>query len=164
MLTTIPPVTSRRTGAQSDSRKRTEYWYPPRRSPAKTRAAFHAARRTAYARVCGRSVRLTLTEGLTLRHNVFVLSGVVDETMLYQTSGEGVRVAGFIHDQNTFYNGGRDVPVGGISDPNREPGFSKEDPLLAGGAGNDYASWMRTARLAKGSPSRGRGVRDASGR
>ena len=112
------------------------------------------------ARGCGRSVRLTLTEGLTLRHNVFVLSGVVDETMLYQTSGEGVRVAGFVHDQNTFYNGGHDVPVGGLGDPNREPGFSKADPLMAGGQGRDYASWMRTAMLGKSSPSRGRGVRD----
>ena len=116
------------------------------------------------ARGCGRSVRLTLTEGLTLRHNVFVLSGVVDETMLYQTSGEGVRVAGFVHDQNTFYNGGRDVPVGGLADPNREPGFSKADPLLAGGRGTDYASWMATAKLGEGSPSRGRGVRDATGK
>jgi hypothetical protein len=111
------------------------------------------------ARGCGRSVRLTLTEGLTLRHNIFILSGVVDETMLYQTSGEGVKVSGFVHDENTFFNGGRDVPVGGLSDPNREPGFRKADPLMTGGQGKDYASWMRTARLAQGSSSRGRGVR-----
>ena len=116
------------------------------------------------ARGCGRGVRLTLTEGLTLRDNVFVLAGVVDETMLYQTTGEGVRVAGFVRERNTFYNGGRDVPVGGFGDPNREPGFSKADPLMAGGQGKDYASWMATARLAKGSPSRGRGVREADGR
>ena len=111
------------------------------------------------ARACGRSVRLTLTKGLTLRDNIFVLSGVVDETMLYQTSGAGVRVSGFVHDQNTFFNGGRDVPVGGFADPNREPGFSRADPLLSGGRGTDYASWMRTAGLAKGSPSQGRGVK-----
>jgi hypothetical protein len=108
---------------------------------------------------CGRGVRLTLTEGLTVKDNVFVLSGVVDETMLYQTAGEGVRVAGFRHGDNTFYNGGRAVPVGGFADPNREPGFSKADPRLAGGRGTDYASWMATARLAEGSPSRGRGTR-----
>jgi hypothetical protein len=85
----------------------------------------------------------------------------VGETRLYQTSGEGVRVAGFVSDHNTFYNGGRDVPVGGFADPNREQGFSKADPLLAGGRGSDYASWMATARLSKGSPSEGRGVRGA---
>jgi hypothetical protein len=111
------------------------------------------------ARGCGRSVRLTLTRGLTLRDNVFVLSGVVDETMLYQLSGGGARVAGFDNAGNTFHNGGRDVPVGGIIDPNREPGFSKADPLLAGGRGSDYASWMATARMASNSPSRGRGTR-----
>jgi hypothetical protein len=111
------------------------------------------------AKGCGRSVRLTLTEGLTLRDNVFVLSGVVDETMLYQLSGEGAKVAGFDHAGNTFYNGGRDVPVGGLSDPNREPGFSKADPLLAGGRGTDYASWMAAARMAPNSPARGRGTR-----
>lgn len=114
------------------------------------------------ARGCGRSVRLALTKGLTLRNNLFVLSGVVDETMLYQTAGEGVRVAGFVHDHNTFFNGGRDVPSGGLRDPNREPGFSKADPLLAGGRGTDYASWMATARPAKSSPSEGRGVRAAA--
>jgi hypothetical protein len=111
------------------------------------------------ARGCGRGVRLTLTEGLTVRDNVFVLSGVVDETMLYQLSGEGTRVLGFDHASNTFYNRGRDVPVGGVGDPNREPGFSKADPLLAGGLGTDYASWMATARMAANSPSRGRGAR-----
>jgi hypothetical protein len=108
---------------------------------------------------CGRSLRLTLTEGLTFKNNVFVLSGVVDETMLYQTAGAGVKVEGFDRRDNTFYNGGRDVPVGGVSDPNREPGFSKADPLLAGGRGHDYASWMAAARLAKGSPAQGRGTR-----
>jgi hypothetical protein len=111
------------------------------------------------ARGCGRSVRLTLTEGLTLRDNVFILSGVVDETMLYQLTGEGARVTGFDRAGNTFYNGGRDVPVGGMADPNREPGFSKSDPLLAGGRGRDYVSWMATARTAPNSPSRGRGTR-----
>ena len=113
---------------------------------------------------CGRSLRLTLTEGLTFSRNVFVLSGVVDETMLYQTAGVGVKVTGFEHRDNTFYNGGRDVPTGGISDPNREPGFSRADPLLAGGRGTDYASWMATARLAPGSPSQGRGARVATGK
>jgi hypothetical protein len=110
---------------------------------------------------CGRSVRLTRTEGLTLRRNVFVLSGVVDETMLYQISGEGTTLAGFDRGDNTFYNGGRDVPTGGLADPNREPGFRKDDPQLAGGLGTDYTSWMATARPAAGSASRGRGARIA---
>ena len=73
-------------------------------------------------------------------------------------------MSGFQHSDNTFYNGGRDVPLGGVSDPNREPGFSKADPRLAGGRGADYATWMATARLAAGSPSRGRGTRAAAGR
>jgi len=111
------------------------------------------------AKGCGRSVRLTLIEGLTVRNNIFVLSGVVDETMLYQTMGEGVKVVAFEHGQNTFFNGGRDVPVGGLADPNREPGFSRDDPQLAGGEGADYASWMATARPKNNSPARGRGTR-----
>jgi len=110
---------------------------------------------------CGRSVRLTHTSGLSFRNNIFVLSGVVDETMLYQTSGVGVKVTGFQHISNTFFNGGRDIPTGGLADPNREPGFSKDDPLIAGGRGTDYLSWMATARLDKGSPSQGRGTRFA---
>ncbi len=108
---------------------------------------------------CNRSVRLTLTEGLTLKNNIFILSGVVDETMLYQTSGKGVKVERFAHSHNTFYNAGRDVPVGGLADPNGEAGFSKADPFIAGGRGTDYASWMTVARLGKNSPARGRGVR-----
>jgi len=107
---------------------------------------------------CGRSLRLTRTEDLTLKSNVFILSGVVDETMLYQTSGEGTTAVRFDHSNNTFFNGGNDVPVGGLADPNREPGFSKGDPQLVGGQGIDYASWMATAKVKSNSPSLGRGV------
>ena len=106
------------------------------------------------AKGCARSVRLTTSENLILRKNIFVLSGVVDETMLYQISGEGVKVTGFDHRDNTFFNRGQDVPVGGLADPNREPGFSKEDPQLAGGVGSDFKSWMATARAKV----KGRGV------
>src|SRR6185503_3855520 len=35
---------------------------------------------------CRRSVRLTQTDNLVLVHNIFILSGVVDETMLYQVT------------------------------------------------------------------------------
>ena len=110
------------------------------------------------AKGCGRSVRLTRTENLTLRRNVFVLSGVVDETMLYQTSGVGTVVVRFDHRDNTFYNRGQEVPVGGLADPNSEPGFSKSDPQIAGGQGTDYATWMATAKLKSSSASHGRGV------
>jgi Right handed beta helix region len=110
------------------------------------------------AKGCGRSVRLTLTENLTVKNNIFVLSGVVDETMLYQLTGQGVKVTAFQHSDNTFFNGGRDVPVGGLVDPNQEPGFSKENPKLTGGIGSDYGSWMATARLRADSTMRGRGV------
>jgi len=103
---------------------------------------------------CARSLRLTHTENLKLRNNIFVLSGVVDETMLYQVSGEGVKVSLFDHRDNTFFNKGRDVPVGGLADPNQEPGFSKDDPKLAGGTGTNYETWMATAR----SQIKGRGV------
>ena len=106
------------------------------------------------ARGCKRSVRLTQTENLVLRKNIFVLSGVVDETMLYQVTGEGVKVIGFNHRDNTFFNRGSDVPVGGFADPNQEPGFSKADPKLAGSTGTNYATWMATAR----SQIRGRGI------
>ena len=106
------------------------------------------------AQGCARSVRLTRTDNLAVRKNIFVLSGVVDETMLYQVSGEGVKVTGFDHRDNTFFNRGQDIPVGGLADPNREPGFSKEDPKLAGGVGNDFKSWMATARATV----KGRGV------
>lgn len=116
------------------------------------------------AKGCGRSLRLTHTKGLRLARNIFVLSGVVDETMLYQTTGVGVKVTGFEHRDNTFYNGGHEVPTGGLADTNREPGFSKADPLLAGGRGTDYASWMATARPSKGSPMPGRGARFTAGR
>jgi hypothetical protein len=95
---------------------------------------------------CGRSVRLTQTENLTLKNNIFILSGVVDETMLYQVTGEGVKVSNFDHRENTFYNNGREIPVGGLADPNQEPGFSNADPKLAGGAGTSYETWMATAR------------------
>ncbi len=111
------------------------------------------------AKGCGRSLRLTLTNNLTITNNVFILSGVVDETMLYQIAGEGVKVVRFKHADNTFFNAGRDIPVGGLADPNHEPGFSKDDPKLAGGQGSDYASWMAAARLKNNSPSLGRGVR-----
>ncbi|MEN3330503.1 MAG: hypothetical protein V7638_5310 [Acidobacteriota bacterium] len=97
------------------------------------------------AKGCPRSVRLTQTDGLAVRNNIFILSGVVDETMLYQVSGEGVKVTGFDHANNTFFNGGHDIPVGGLADPNREPGFSNDDPKLAGGVGHDFQSWMATA-------------------
>jgi len=103
---------------------------------------------------CRRSVRLTQTDDLVLQNNIFVLSGVVDETMLYQITGEGVRVNGFDHRDNTFFNKGGDIPIGGLADPNKEPGFSKADPKLAGGTGTNYETWMATAR----SQLRGRGV------
>jgi hypothetical protein len=106
------------------------------------------------ARGCGRSVRLTETNTLIFRRNIFILSGVVDETMLYQVTGEGVKVSGFYHRDNTFFNRGADVPVGGLADPNQEQGFSKVDPKLAGGTGTDYETWMATAR----SQIKGRGV------
>ena len=95
---------------------------------------------------CGRSVRLTQTQNLRLRNNIFLLSGVVDETMLYQVSGEGVKITAFDHRDNTFFNNGRDIPVGGLADVNQEPGFSKNDPKFVGGVGTDYASWMATGR------------------
>ena len=106
------------------------------------------------ARGCGRTVRLMRSENVVLRNNIFALSGVVDETMLYQVTGAGVQVDGFNHRDNTFFNRGGDVPVGGLADPNQEPGFSKADPKLAGGTGTDYESWMSTAR----SQVKGRGV------
>ena len=106
------------------------------------------------AKGCRGSVRLTQTDNLKLRSNIFVLSGVVDETMLYQITGEGVKVNEFEHRDNTFFNNGRDIPVGGLTDVNQEPGFSKDDPKLAGGVGTDYASWMATAK----SVLKGRGV------
>ena len=111
------------------------------------------------AKGCRRTVRLTRTEDLLLRSNVFVLSGVVDETMLYQTSGVGTVVIRFDHSDNTFFNSGHDVPVGGLADPNHEPGFSKSDPQLTGGQGTDYASWMATAKLKSNSTVLGRGAR-----
>ena len=98
------------------------------------------------AKGCNRSVRLTQTDNLTLQNNIFALSGVVDETMLYQITGQGVKVTAFIHRNNTFFNGGRDIPVGGLADPNREPGFSKDDPKLAGGIGTNYETWMATVQ------------------
>ena len=103
---------------------------------------------------CARSVRLTRSENLVLQRNIFILSGVVDETMLYQVTGAGVKVEGFNHRDNTFFNRGSDVPVGGLADPNQEPGFSKADPKLAGGTGTNYETWMATAR----SEANGRGV------
>ena len=103
---------------------------------------------------CTRSVRLTQTENLRVMNNIFVLSGVVDETMLYQVSGEGVKVNAFDHRDNTFFNRGRDIPTGGLADVNQEPGFSKDDPKLAGGIGSDYQTWMATAK----SQFKGRGV------
>jgi hypothetical protein len=106
------------------------------------------------AKGCRRSVRLTKTENLTLKNNIFILSGVVDETMLYQLTGQGVKVSNFDHRENTFFNNGHDIPVGGLADPNREPGFSNADPKLAGGMGTNYWTWMATAR----SQVKGRGV------
>jgi Right handed beta helix region len=111
------------------------------------------------AKNCNRSVRLTRTEDLKLMNNIFMLSGVVDETMLYQTSGLGTTIVRFDHRDNTFFNSGHDVPVGGLADPNSEPGFSKNDPLLVGGQGTDYRTWMQTAKLKERSSSSGRGVR-----
>ena len=110
---------------------------------------------------CTRSLRLTRTENLTLKNNIFVLSGVVDETMLYQISGQGTTVIGFHSSDNTFYNNGRDIPIGGLANPNREPGFRKDDPKLKGGVGHDYRSWLASAALKSGSPSRGRGAQGA---
>jgi hypothetical protein len=109
-------------------------------------------------RACRRSLRLTRTSGLIIAKNVFILSGVVDETMLYQISGAGTAVSAFEHRENTFFNEGRAVPTGGLADPNRERGFSSADPLVAGGRGVDYRSWMATTRVPVRSPSRGRGV------
>ncbi len=109
---------------------------------------------------CRRSLRLTRTENLTVRNNIFILSGVVDETMLYQTSGVATAVLKFDHRDNTFFNGGHDVPVGGLRDPNHEAGFMKSDPQLAGGQGTDYLTWMASIKLKANSPSLGRGVRD----
>jgi len=106
------------------------------------------------AKGCARSARLTQTENLTLKNNIFILSGVVDETMLYQVTGAGVNVSNFDHRDNTFFNSGREIPVGGLADPNREPGFSNADPKLVGGTGTSYETWMATAR----SPVKGRGV------
>jgi hypothetical protein len=84
---------------------------------------------------------------------------VVDETMLYQTSGVGTVVDKFNHQDNTFFNRNQDVPVGGLADPNVEPGFSRKDPQLVGGQGTDFVTWMATAKLRSGSPARGRGIR-----
>jgi hypothetical protein len=106
------------------------------------------------SRGCGRSVRLTQSENLVLQKNIFVLSGVVDETMLYQVTGAGVKIDGFTHRDNTFFNNGHDIPIGGFADPNQEPGFSKADPKLAGGTGTSYETWMATAR----SQTKGRGL------
>ena len=111
------------------------------------------------AKGCGRSLRLTRTEDLTVSNNIFVLSGVVDETMLYQTSGTGTVAVNFEHRENTFFNGGREVPTGGLADPNLERGFSKSDPQLVDGQGSDYTTWMAAAKLKSGSPVHGRGVR-----
>jgi hypothetical protein len=94
------------------------------------------------ARACGGSVRLTRSENLVLQNNLFILSGVVDETMLYQVTGAGVKVDGFNHRDNTFFNSGTDIPVGGLA-----------DPKLAGGTGTNYETWMATAR----SQAKGRG-------
>jgi len=110
------------------------------------------------ARGCKRSVRLVHTENLTVKNNIFILSGVVDETMLYQVAGRGITMNGFEHSSNTFFNGGHDVPTGGLADPNLEVGFSMADPLLSGGQGRDFASWMTVAKLRSNSPSRGRGI------
>ena len=90
-------------------------------------------------------MRLTQTENLTVKNNIFILSGVVDETMLYQVTGAGVKVSNFDHRENTFFNNGREIPMGGLADPNREP---------AGGTGTSYETWMATAR----SQIKGRGV------
>ena len=106
------------------------------------------------AKGCRRSLRLVQTENLRVRNNIFVLSGVVDETMLYQLSGESTKVVAFDHRDNTFFNGGHEIPVGGLADPNQEPGFRKDDPKLRGGIGSDYVSWMATAQ----SEMKGRGV------
>jgi len=78
--------------------------------------------------------------------------------MLYQTSGVGTTLVGFDHRENTFFNSGRDIPVGGLADPNLEPGFSKSDPELAGGQGTDYITWMAVAKLKSNSSALGRGI------
>jgi hypothetical protein len=112
------------------------------------------------AKGCRRSVRLTQTDNLTVKNNIFILSGVVDETMIYQVTGEGVKIVQFQHSDNTFFNGGHDVPTGGFADPNREPGFSNEDPKLQGGVGMDYATWVSTAKVLNKAEA-DRGVRQA---
>jgi hypothetical protein len=103
---------------------------------------------------CGRSVRLIQTENIALKNNIFILSGVVDETMLYQVTGEGVKITNFDHRENTFFNNAREIPVGGLADPNQEPGFSNADPKLSGGTGTNYETWMATAH----SQVKGRGL------
>jgi len=45
--------------------------------------------------------------------------------MLYQVAGQGVSIKGFGHSSNTFFNGGRDIPSGGLADPNLEEGFQE---------------------------------------
>jgi Right handed beta helix region len=110
------------------------------------------------AKGCSHSVRLTMTDDLVVKNNIFILSGVVDETMLYQITGKGVNAVHFQHTDNTFFNGGREIPIGGLADPNREPGFSSDDPKLVGGAGTNYATWMATAK-SRGNSSAGRGIR-----
>ncbi|HEY8560350.1 MAG TPA: right-handed parallel beta-helix repeat-containing protein [Pyrinomonadaceae bacterium] len=107
---------------------------------------------------CSRSLRLTETDNLRLENNIFILSGVVDETMLYQQTGGAIVSNGFLRRNNTFFNGGGEIPPGGTANPNSEPGFSKSDPGLSGGKGTDYVSWMNFARLRENSPSRGRGI------
>jgi hypothetical protein len=112
------------------------------------------------AKGCRRSVRLTETDNLTVKNNIFILSGVVDETMIYQVTGEGVKIGQFQHSDNTFFNGGHDVPTGGFVNPNREAGFSNEDPQLRGGVGMDYATWVSTAKVLNKAAAE-RGVRQA---
>jgi hypothetical protein len=63
------------------------------------------------------------------------------------------------HGNNTYFNKGHDIPVGGFVDPNGEPGFSKEDPKLKGGIGTDYLTWMATAEPLERATVKDRGVR-----
>jgi hypothetical protein len=111
------------------------------------------------AKGCTRSLRLTRTDNLTVRNNIFILSGVVDETMLYQVSGAGTTVNSLKHSDNTYFNKGHDIPVGGFVDPNGEAGFSKDDPKLKGGIGSNYETWMATAEPLDSRTAQGRGVR-----
>ena len=78
------------------------------------------------AKGCGRSVRLTQTENLTLQkqHLHSLRRGRRDDALpgdRRRREGQWLRSS-----RQHFLQWGRDVPVGGFADPNQEPGFSKD--------------------------------------